>query len=251
MKNELLLLLITLFQSTYCHGVAAGLYRMAQNEHKREMQNAELAEQKRLQDDQRQAKIDRQDELSRLCQPSHLATVTEEGMQDAEQSTRSSPPFDFAGATRPEGATSASSDENEADDENLSTADGDEVEADFRDEDALDVDDVTMDDLEIKPTLESLNRAVNSADPKATMKMEANESTPTWQSTAQLVRFRSHSEAVADNYLKSVNIKLRTGRRHSELNLEDGDLRRAYEIGQRDARKIDVRRRRIDAAPLL
>ncbi|KII92588.1 hypothetical protein PLICRDRAFT_89155 [Plicaturopsis crispa FD-325 SS-3] len=69
-----------------------------------------------------------------------------------------------------------------------------------------------------------------------------------WNSVNQLVAFREASVAIGDEYLKSTGLKLRKGRKSKPLELKDYDARQVFEDGKRDAKKIDVRGRRIEGA---
>ncbi|KAF7318293.1 DUF2786 domain-containing protein [Mycena chlorophos] len=77
----------------------------------------------------------------------------------------------------------------------------------------------------------------------AVLKEEESESP--WQSVMQLVKFREASKAIAEEYIKQQGIKLYTTRKMPMLKFADKRARECYELGEEDARKIDIRGRRI------
>lgn len=59
----------------------------------------------------------------------------------------------------------------------------------------------------------------------------------------QLTLFRAKAEGIADEYLKSNNVKLHRGRKSTAAK----DYA-AYKQGKKDSRNVDVRRKRLEAA---
>lgn len=112
---------------------------------------------------------------------------------------------------------------------------------DFRDSDDMDMD---LDDH--KPPSKSEAADIPPPEPAPVplqpVKEEAAE--PGWRSVQQLVQFRATSIAIADDFLKEKGIKLRMGRKtHWELKYA-GEWQ-IYNEGREDAKKIDVKRKRI------
>ncbi|KAN0064931.1 hypothetical protein ACQY0O_001988 [Thecaphora frezii] len=63
-----------------------------------------------------------------------------------------------------------------------------------------------------------------------------------WRDSGQLTLFRQNAERIADDYLKSVHGQIKLRKRQASSYMKD---KQAYEQGRRDAKKIDVKRRRI------
>ncbi|MCJ1264958.1 hypothetical protein MMC22_004833 [Lobaria immixta] len=79
-------------------------------------------------------------------------------------------------------------------------------------------------------------------------KTQTGETTPsiqTWESEMQLTLFRAKAEGIADEYLKSNNVKLHRGRKSTAAK----DYA-AYKQGKKDSRNVDVRRKRLEAASM-
>jgi hypothetical protein len=76
----------------------------------------------------------------------------------------------------------------------------------------------------------------------------AEEEESQWGSLNQLVAFRETSVAVGEEYLKSQGIKLGKHRAAPELEIKDWEAREMYNQGIKDAKKIDVRGRRLKGA---
>ncbi|KAH7103389.1 hypothetical protein BKA62DRAFT_828571 [Auriculariales sp. MPI-PUGE-AT-0066] len=66
-----------------------------------------------------------------------------------------------------------------------------------------------------------------------------------WESTQQLVRFRNDADNIADAYLTNQKIKLGKGRKSKVVEFKDPSAASAYKQGKADARKLDVKRKRI------
>lgn len=73
---------------------------------------------------------------------------------------------------------------------------------------------------------------------------EKEEEDVQWSSINQLVAFRETSVAVGNDYLKSQGITLKKGRSRPAYELKDQEAVRMWQMGQRDAKKIDVRGRK-------
>ena len=71
-------------------------------------------------------------------------------------------------------------------------------------------------------------------------KEEPAEPAASWTSSAQLTLFRNNAASIADDFLKTQDIKIKTSKRKDKRKL-DAD---AYKQGKDDARKIDVKRSR-------
>jgi len=71
---------------------------------------------------------------------------------------------------------------------------------------------------------------------------------PQWGSLNQLVAFRETSVAIGEEYLKSQGIKLGKGRATARLEIKDPHAHIMYKQGVQDARKIDIRGRRLKGA---
>lgn len=65
---------------------------------------------------------------------------------------------------------------------------------------------------------------------------------PSWTSPALLTLFRENATIIADNYLKSKNIKLRPGRKSKALKYDS----KAYNVGKEVAKKINLKRKRVE-----
>lgn len=74
-------------------------------------------------------------------------------------------------------------------------------------------------------------------------KEELDEPAASWTSSAQLTLFRNNAASIADDFLKTQNIKIKTSKRKDKRKL-DAD---AYKQGKVDARKIDVKRSRSES----
>jgi len=74
------------------------------------------------------------------------------------------------------------------------------------------------------------------------------EDEPAWKSAGHLVAFRETSVAVADDYLKKQAFKLSTGRKLPSVGVTNYEEHRIFNQGREDAKKIDVKRRRLKDA---
>lgn len=73
-------------------------------------------------------------------------------------------------------------------------------------------------------------------------KLEPEDSGAGWQSGQQLIRFRQDAEKIADDYLASQHSGLKLKKRGRTTYKKDSH---AFEQGRQDAKKIDVKRKRI------
>ncbi|KAH8102617.1 hypothetical protein BXZ70DRAFT_1006526 [Cristinia sonorae] len=111
------------------------------------------------------------------------------------------------------------------------------LQPDFRDSDD--------DDLYLNPPpAPPVSASTVPPPPALPVKQEIEE--PGWKSVQQLVQFRATSVAIADDYLKATGLKLRTSRKDT-FQLKNGE-RELYNEGREDAKKIDVKRKRIKDA---
>lgn len=67
---------------------------------------------------------------------------------------------------------------------------------------------------------------------------------PTWHSRAQLVLFKETAARLADEYLKTISAKVRHSKAQPKQSMRDQN---AYRKGAEDARKVDLKRRRLEA----
>lgn len=79
-------------------------------------------------------------------------------------------------------------------------------------------------------------------EPKTEPKVEPDEAGAGWQSSNQLIRFRQDAEKIADDYLASQHSGLKLRKRAKTTYKKDSS---AFEQGREDAKKIDVKRKRI------
>lgn len=111
---------------------------------------------------------------------------------------------------------------------------------DFRDSD----DDMYMDLDDMKHPLRSGNDAAPPPNLAAPLPAKADTEEPGWKSVNQLVQFRQVSAAIAEDFLKEKGIKLSAGRADRWELRHDGEWQ-IYNQGREDAKKIDVKRKRI------
>ncbi|PWN32806.1 uncharacterized protein FA14DRAFT_174483 [Meira miltonrushii] len=76
------------------------------------------------------------------------------------------------------------------------------------------------------------------------VKFEDEAAVPAWQSHAQLTIFKETAARIADDYLKEMNTKIRNRKAKRNTAMHDSS---AYKKGQEDARKVDLKRRRLEA----
>ena len=93
---------------------------------------------------------------------------------------------------------------------------------------------------------DNLKSVLNLNEKKEIKKEEEIEESP-WETSGQLVAFRQDAATLADDFLKTRNIKVYARGRVPQLQLKDPNAVRSYRKGQDDAKKIDIKRRRITA----
>lgn len=99
-------------------------------------------------------------------------------------------------------------------------------------------DDLPGDSLDVKPKLEPELDIKPKAEPQ-----DSNDDLGAgWHSSNQLIRFRQDAEKIADDYLASQHSGLKLKKRAKSSFKKDSQ---AFEQGRQDARKIDVKRKRI------
>jgi len=121
--------------------------------------------------------------------------------------------------------------------------------ADFNADDEGDMD-AMLHDLDttghIKPKPDPSPIPVPKAEDVRPIKIEDDDDTP-WASGQQLSLFRSNALAIADEYIKKSKIKFRKGPKLNGPNFANGGYS-IYKQGKEDAKKIDVKRKRIKGA---
>jgi Protein of unknown function (DUF2786) len=90
----------------------------------------------------------------------------------------------------------------------------------------------------------SVKQEVPDVKVKAEVKVEDETEVPAWQSHAQLTIFKETAARIADDYLKEMNTKIRMRKAKRNAAMHDSS---AYKKGQEDARKVDLKRRRLEA----
>ncbi|CDW98878.1 hypothetical protein, partial [Sporisorium scitamineum] len=93
-------------------------------------------------------------------------------------------------------------------------------------------------DIDIKPKLEASQNIKPKPEPRDT----DDDLDAAWHSSNQLIRFRQDAEKIADDYLASQRPGLKLEKRAKRTFKKDSQ---AYEQGRQDAKKIDVKRKRI------
>ncbi|KAK4702843.1 hypothetical protein P7C70_g3376, partial [Phenoliferia sp. Uapishka_3] len=249
--------------SCYRQGVARGIYEAAEEERIREEEDAEALEQKLIADSDAQAEKLRTEEVARLepvvLQKKGGATIEDvtilepphcSGSSSTKASSATAPSDESESAwlrrEAPivnEGARKTSSRgmdyENEEEDFDLTSLDSDDDDGSISDSGGGDdrwTRDPASDSSDADDTVKAGNPGNAEKDPP-----EAS-SGASWTSSAQLALFRSNAGAIADSFLKSQGIELRTGRRRKPLKYDP----KAYNIGKEDSKKIDLKRKRID-----
>ncbi|THH34064.1 hypothetical protein EUX98_g51 [Antrodiella citrinella] len=269
-------------KNTYRRGIGDGLYQVATKEKKQEHQRTIMAEKQKLLDANREEREEDKRRLERLKDPKVEANnnpqldstpapkkdfVKIEEVEDEDAATLSVgnnqplkdevshivesivPAVDSARSHLDDSAhvTNGEDDDDgddDDDDEGYAHRGYDDVDdpatpqPDFRDSD----DDLDMEELE--PRVAAKAEPDAPADTSRAVKEETN---PGWKSVQQLVQFRATSVAIADDYLKKQGIKLSKGR-SSRFELKHDGEWKLYNEGKEDAKKIDVKRKRIEAA---
>lgn len=247
-------------KNSYCQGVAAGLIALAKGEKKEEMRLAIESEKKRLKDAEVKEQEQIKKEKQRLRDPpvkDEDARVKPEPREDGLPSGRNvkledvadeddvelfrngvkrsaSADFDdgYSRWTGPDHDGSSDTDDFHDPFPNFT---GDDIKPHFDETLERDIIDLT-DDLEgVKPKPEP-----QDIKPKP----EPDEEGAGWHSSNQLIRFRQDAERIADDYLASQHAGLKLKKRAKSTYKKDSG---AFEQGRADAKKIDVKRKRIQA----
>ncbi|KAF8532617.1 hypothetical protein JB92DRAFT_606732 [Gautieria morchelliformis] len=230
-------------KNAYCHGVGDGLVRLAKQEKREEerltfqketrrLENArEAEEQERKRAIARLTKIDSGDSgVKKEASDETPIKVKEESIQVKVEEV---PDQDIhSQGTSRENLYHVQDDSDDDSNDFGHGGPGDpfEAEPDFQDKGDDDID-WMLHELEdgVKPSIDPVKK---------------EEDTP-WTSAQQLTLFRNNASAIADDYLKQNNIKLRKGSRRTGPNLNSWENRQVYDQGCNDAKNIDIKRKRI------
>lgn len=240
--------------SNYCNGIADGLKRMAKDERKLERKLAIQAEKERLRLADAAEKAARDDELARLNRSVTGLDEKKAKVEDAGDTDVGSKD-DVDRKPKVEDLKDLeASDNDDTDDEVDDSTDGSAShhggQADFDDGD--DVDNL----LDLDAAEPKVNPAAVKPEPNVKVEVEDGD---VWKTEGQLIQFRKDAESIADQYLAENKVKLGKGRKFGDFKFD----RNAYEqgkpiwdlaaiseprLGKRDARKIDVKQKRIEGA---
>lgn len=261
-------------KNSYCQGVAAGLIALAKKEKKEEMRLAIEGEKKRLKEAEKEEQKQVKEQKERLQDPIRVKPEPREDLASGSTSRN----VKLEDAVDEEDVKpfrngfkrSASQDLNEGYgrwSENHTNG-GPKLENghgcdDDSDDDAgherfydmnNDPDGIEEPD-DIKPHFdEALERDIidltddlddpspSDIKPKVEPKAEPEDVGAGWQSSNQLIRFRQDAEKIADDYLASQHSGLKLKKRAKSSFKKDSN---AFEQGREDAKKIDVKRKRI------
>ncbi|KAL8291406.1 hypothetical protein RQP46_002384 [Phenoliferia psychrophenolica] len=261
--------------NSYRRGVARGLLESAREERKREEQDAEELEQRLIAASDAQAEKARVDELARLAGPSsrlyssaESSTLPTPKPPTPTSSIPPAPPLSpfaaeesdsawlrreapIVNATAPKGTktytTTFDSDSDLTDPDSDSDSDGDEGAPSPA---ASASGGGGGSDWAPNPSPAPLSRSASPRSPSSFAPRPPSppheDATATWTSPGQLALFRSTADAIADSFIKSQGVKLRKhkGRKRKALKYDS----KAYKAGKEDAKKIDLKRKRIDEA---
>lgn len=272
--------------SSYCTGVADGLFSFAHGERRREIRDAERVEKLRLEAAKKTEDEQRQKEIDRLKQPepsakdngkrarvedessehSGVKSSSESDTRDDDSDSDSTSHYDYDGGYS-DYARDADSDSDN--DQNLDTEDArdmDAVPSHFHNDG--DVEDVDVDALVVKseqrlrdnikfaddsdrtPDEDMVKKegqvAVKTSDEPKPLEDKAKETE--WESAGALISFRDASQKLAEDYLKQKGVKLRNSSKGKPLRFKDENARESYYQGREDAKKIDLKRKRLTAA---
>lgn len=251
-------------KNSYCQGVASGLIALAKKEKKEELRLAIEGEKKSLKDAEREEQKQVKKEKERLKDPvktepePELARVKPES--DANSRSRNVKLEDVVDEddVKPfrNGVKRSASEELDGYSrwDNLASTNNDSDD-EFYDSNPLPLPHLPFPDEEdIKPHFdETLERDIidlTSQDtpslnpcPKLDPHIESKEEEGAgWQSSYQLIRFRQDAEKIADDYLASQHSGLKLKKRAKTTYRKDTE---AFQQGKEDAKRIDVRRKRI------
>ncbi|KZO95790.1 hypothetical protein CALVIDRAFT_598852 [Calocera viscosa TUFC12733] len=107
--------------------------------------------------------------------------------------------------------------------------------------------DFNADDEDIEGMLHDLDTTGHINVKKEEAKVKKEEDDTPWTSGGQLTLFRNNAASVADEYLKQSKVQLRSGPKINGPNFKKGGYEN-YQKGKADAKKIDVKRKRIKGA---
>ncbi|EJU05552.1 hypothetical protein DACRYDRAFT_20001 [Dacryopinax primogenitus] len=240
-------------KNNYCYGVADGLYELARKDRKEEERRAIQKEKERLALAAKADAEEREREIERLKHRDEEDTkVKVEEVKDEDEKVK---PED-----EPDEASTVVNDEepySDAEDFAGPVNDwdemgepGDDFQADF-DAEEEDIDGMLRDldatgHINVKhdpdPVPKSEPKKEEESKP-AVVKLEEEDDTP-WQSGQQLTLFRHNAASIADDYLRKQKIKLHKLPRVNGPNFSRGGYSN-YNQGKEDAKKIDVKRKRI------
>ncbi|KAJ7462360.1 hypothetical protein B0H11DRAFT_2241487 [Mycena galericulata] len=242
-------------KNCYRTGVARGLYEMAKKEKKQDQERAERKERALLRARQDEEASEDRSRVERLKGPEggvepEVKIKTEETKIDVKPEPDRRVKIEEVDDDDDFGGQPAF--EYPEDTDGIEAGSFHDVKPDFNDED--NVDDLLDLDAE-KPKLKrppSVGPSFGSMDPPASVvplaeqkvKDEPEDDSP-WSSVGQLVAFRATSIAIGDEYLKTQGVKLRKSRKRKALEFKDSDAHKIYKRGKQDAKKIDVRQRRL------
>ncbi|KAF8588099.1 hypothetical protein K439DRAFT_1613849 [Ramaria rubella] len=249
-------------KNAYCHGVADGLKRLARDEKKEENRLAAQKEAMRLESARAAETEERMQAIRRLV-GSDIKIKEEESCElgSVKKETTGSIHLDLGGA---EGSNKmwAKKEESmhvkieEVPDEDalpgLSMLTSQPSEREDRnsdsDDDFTDTSSHTKDQFEVEADFQDRDDGVvdwMQQDLGSASVKQEEEEPATWSSTQQLMLFRNNASSIAENYLNQQKIKLYKRRAGQRPNLKDEQNRMVYDEGCRDAKNIDVKRKRI------
>ncbi|KAF8572681.1 hypothetical protein K439DRAFT_1625602, partial [Ramaria rubella] len=249
-------------KNAYCHGVADGLKRLARDEKKEENRLAAQKEAMRLESARAAETEERMQAIRRLV-GSDIKIKEEESCElgSVKKETTGSIHLDLGGA---EGSNKmwAKKEESmhvkieEVPDEDalpgLSMLTSQPSEREDRDSDSdddfTDTSSHTKDQFEVEADFQDRDDGVvdwMQQDLGSASVKQEEEEPATWSSTQQLMLFRNNASSIAENYLNQQKIKLYKRRAGQRPKLKDEQNRMVYDEGCRDAKNIDVKRKRI------
>lgn len=272
---------VTTFYSAYRTGVSHGLHKVAKEEKKQEKKQAIVREQKLLEQRKEQEKQEEQRRLDRLKNPVVMQ------VDDAQPKVETHDEIDLNGNSsasdgpvkveevepKPESTKVKLEEMEDEDGPRLHAFGGMPFSPDLGRsvspaEAVVDLgDDCTYGDMpatadfddsddESIPDLDALDARVKQENPPCSMpppplpvkQDDFKDEESQWGSLNQLVAFRETSVAIGEEYLKSQGIKLGKGRAIPKLEIKDSEAHNMYTQGIKDAKKIDVRGRRLKGA---
>ncbi|KAJ7647282.1 hypothetical protein FB45DRAFT_892950 [Roridomyces roridus] len=241
-------------KNCYRTGVVYGLIDMANKEKKENLARAKRTEQALLKARQEEEAAEDQSRLNRLKEPEvkiEKNTVEEPDrpVKSEETDVKMEPDRrvkmeevdDEEDLKHLKYGEDSNPDGDGSDGEEFPFTDSFEVKPDF--DDADDVEDLLDLDAE-RPVL----KKSNTMTPPPKVKLEPEEDESSWKSVGALVAFQDTAITVGDNLLKSLGVELVKSRKGKGLEFKDEEARRVYKQGKQDAKKIDVRQKKLKAA---